>query len=81
MASGGGKPGEGVEELGTAEADTEQGRGRQESVGDFFQGSSPTGAAIWGRDVGVDSKNREGVGLVHTRGRATDHVETAVERV
>ena len=33
MASGDGKPGEGTEEMGTAESDTEQGRGRQESVG------------------------------------------------
>ena len=31
MASNGGKPGEGTEELGTAEAYNEQGRGRQES--------------------------------------------------
>ena len=37
MASGGGKPGEGTEDLGTAEADTEQGRVRQESVGGFFK--------------------------------------------
>ena len=70
-----------MEELGTAEVDTDQGRGRQESVGNFFQGSSPTGAAIWGKDVGVDSKNREGVGLVHAWVRKTDHGETAAERV
>ena len=37
LASGGGKPGEGTEDLGTDEADTEQGRGRQESVGKFFK--------------------------------------------
>ena len=37
MARGGGKPGEGTEELGTNEADTEQGGGRQASVGDFFK--------------------------------------------
>ena len=37
MDSGGRKPGEGTEELGTAEVDTEQGRGRQESVGKFFK--------------------------------------------
>ena len=37
MASGGRKPGEGTEELGTAEAGTEQGRGRQESVREFFK--------------------------------------------
>ena len=37
MASGGRKPGEGMKELGTAEADTEQGGGRQESVGEFFK--------------------------------------------
>ena len=37
MDSGGGKPGVGMEELGAAEADTEQGRGRQESVGEFFK--------------------------------------------
>ena len=37
MASGGGKPGEGVEELGTAETDTEQGRGGKENIGEFFK--------------------------------------------
>ena len=37
MTSGGGKPGEGTGELGAAEADTDQGRGRQESVGEFFK--------------------------------------------
>ena len=37
MASGGGKLGEGTEDLGTAEADTEQERVRQESVGEFFK--------------------------------------------
>ena len=36
LASGGGKPGEATEELGTATADTEQGGGRQVSVGEFF---------------------------------------------
>ena len=81
MASGGGKPGEGTEDLGTAEADTEQGKGIQESVGKFFQGGSPTGAAVWGGDVGVDAKNREGVGLIHAWGRETDHGETAAKRV
>ena len=81
MASGGGKPGEGTKELGTAEADNEQGRGRQESVGKCFQGGSPTGAAVWGVDVGVDAKNREGVGLVHAWGRKKDHGETVAERV
>ena len=73
MASGGGKPGEGTEELGTAEADTEQVRGGQENIGKFFQGVSSTGAAVWGGDVGVDSKNRKGVGIIHAWGRATDH--------
>ena len=81
MASGGGKHGEGTEDLGTAEADTEQIRVRQESVGNFFQGGSPTGAAIWGGDVGVDAKNREGVRLIRAWGRKTDHGETAAERV
>ena len=65
MASGGGKPGEDIEERGTAEADTEQGRGRQESVGKTFQGGSPTGADVWGGDVGVDAKNIEGIGIIH----------------
>ena len=37
LASGGGKPGEGAEELGKTETDTEQGRGRQENIGDFFK--------------------------------------------
>ena len=81
MASGGVKSGEGTEELGTAEADTDQGRGRQESVGKYFQGSSPTCTAVWGGDVGVDTKNREGVELIYAWGRETDHGETAAERV
>ena len=81
LVSGGRKPGEGTEELGTAEADTEQVRGGQENIGKFFQGGSSTGAAVWGGDVGVDSNNREGVGLVHAWGRKTDHGETAAERV
>ena len=66
---------------GTAEADTEQGRGRQESVGKVFQGGSPTGAAVWDGDVGVDTHNRKGVGLVHAWGGETDHGETDAERV
>ena len=37
MASDGGKPGKGMEELGTTEADTEQGGGIQVSVGEFFK--------------------------------------------
>ena len=37
MASGGGKPGEGAEELQTDETDTEQGRGGQENIGEFFK--------------------------------------------
>ena len=37
MASSGGKPGEGTEELGMSEAETEQVRGRQESVGNVFK--------------------------------------------
>ena len=45
-------------ELGRAEANTEQGRGGQENIGEFFQGGSSTGADVWGGDVGVDSKNR-----------------------
>ena len=81
MVSGGGKHGEGVEELGTDETDNEQGRGGQENIGKCFQGGSSTGAAVWGGDVGVESKNREGVGLIHAWGRATDHGETAAERV
>ena len=81
MASGGGKPDKGAEELGTAETDTEQGRGGKENFGELFQGVSSTVAAVWGRDVGVDSKNREGVGIVHAWGRATDYGEKAAERV
>ena len=69
MDSGGGKPGEGTEELGTAEADTEQGRGRQESVAGFFQGGGPTGPAVWGGDLGGDAKNGAGVELIHAWGR------------
>ena len=81
MASGGGKPGEGTEDLGTTEVDTEQGRGRQESFRKFFQGGNPTGVADWGGDVGVDAKNREGVVLIHLWGRETDHREIDAERV
>ena len=81
MVSGGGKPDKGAEELGTAETDTEQGRGGQENIGELFQGGSSTGAAVWGGNVSVDSKNREIIGLVHAWGRATDHGEKAVERV
>ena len=36
LVGGGGKPGEGMEELGTTSADNKQGGGRQESVGEFF---------------------------------------------
>ena len=31
--------------------------------------------------MGVDAKNREGIGLIYAWGRETDHGETAVERV
>ena len=58
----------------------EQGGGGQENIGKCFQGGSSTGAAVWGGDVGVDSKNREGVGLVHAWGRETDHRETSAKR-
>ena len=37
MVGGGGKPGEGAEELGTTAADTKQGGGRQETVGELFR--------------------------------------------
>ena len=81
MASGGGKPGEGTEELGTATAYTEQGRGIQESVREFFRGGGPTGHAVLGGDVGGDAKNRAGVKCIHAWGRETYHGETSVERV
>ena len=81
MASGGGKLGEGMEDLGKAEADTGQGRGRQESVGEFFQGGGPTGPAVWGGDVGGDAKNGTSVELIYAWGRETDHGETVAERV
>ena len=45
-----------------------------------FQGISSTVAAVWGGYMGVESKNREGVGLINAWGRDTDHGETAVER-
>ena len=61
MASGGRKPGEGTEKLGTTAADPEQGGGRQESVGDFFKGGGSTGTAVWGGDVVGDAKNGAGV--------------------
>ena len=79
MASGGGKSGEGTEELGTAEADTDQGRGEQENIGKFFQGGSSPGAAVWGGDVGVDYKNREGVGIVHAWGCEADDIVIILE--
>ena len=81
MASSGGKLGEGTEELETAEADTEQGRGRQESFGKYFQGGGPTGTAVWSGDVGVGAKNIEGVELIHACGRETYHGETSAQRV
>ena len=37
MASGGGTPCEGAEDLGTAETDTEQRRGGQENIEEFFK--------------------------------------------
>ena len=73
MTSGGGKPGEGKGELGAAEADTDQGRGRKESVGEFFQGGGPTGTDVWGGDVGGDAKNRAGTELIHAWGRKMSH--------
>ena len=81
MASSSRKPGEGTEELGTTEADPEQGRGRQECVRELFQGGGPTGTAVWGRDVGGDAKNGAGVELIHAWVRKTDHEATAAERV
>ena len=81
MASGGGKPGEGTEELGMTEADPEQGGGRQESVRELFKGGGSTGTAVWGGDVGGDAKNGAGVELFHAWGRETDHRETSAERV
>ena len=53
LASGGGKPDEGKEELGTAETDPEQGRGGQADIGDDFQSGGSTGAAVRGGDVGA----------------------------
>ena len=81
MASGGRKLGEGAEELGTSDTDTEQGRGGQETIRDVFQSGSTAGDTVWGGDVGADPTNREGVGLVHAWGRVMDHRKTAVERV
>ena len=81
MTSGGRKPGEGTEDLGAAEADTGQGRGRQESVGEFFHGGGPTVPDVWGRDLGSDAKNRAGVELINAWGSETDHGETAADRV
>ena len=80
MSSSGRKPGEGTEELGMATADNEQGRGKQESVGELFKGVGPTGTAVRGRDMGGDATNRAGTKHIHTWGRETDHRETAVER-
>ena len=81
LASGGGKPGEGAEELGTADTDPDQGRGGQEDIRDFLQSGGTTGATVRGGDVGVDPTNIEGVGQLHAWGRAKDHGETAAERV
>ena len=55
--------------------------GADKRISGNFQGGSSTGAAVWGGDVGVDSKNREDVGIVHAWVRATDYGETAAERV
>ena len=81
MASGGGKPGEGTEELGTTEAGPHQGGSRQESVGELFQGGGPAGTSVWGRDVGGDAKNGAGAELIHAWGRKMDHGATTAERV
>ena len=64
-----------------AETYTEQGGGGQENIGELFPSGSTTGATVWGRDVGVDPTNREGVGLVHAWGRTTDYGDTTAERV
>ena len=81
LASGGRKPGEGAEELGTAGKDLEQGRGVQEGVGDVIQRGGAIGATVRGRDVGAEPTDREGAGELHAWGRAQDHRETSAERV
>ena len=81
LASGVRKPDEGAEELGTADTDSEQGRGGQEDIRDVFQSGVTTGDTVWGREVGADPTNIEGSGKLHAWGRTKDHRETAAERV
>ena len=81
LASIGGKPSEGAEELGTADKDPEQGRGGQEGFWENFQSVGATGDTDPGGDMGADPTNREGTGQLHAQGRAQDHEDTAAERV
>ena len=81
LASGGGKPGEGAEELGAADTDPEHGRGGQADIRDVFLSGGPTGAAVRVGDVGADPTNRKGAGQLHARGRAKDNGETTADRV
>ena len=57
MAGGGGEFGRGVEELGENAGDLEKGGRHATDLGDFFQGGCTAGAAVWGGDVGGDSKD------------------------
>ena len=62
LASSGGKPGEGEEDLGKADKDPEQGRGGQEGVRYVLQSGGTAGATVWSGDVGADPTDREGSG-------------------
>ena len=62
-------------------ADTRQGGGKQESVGEFLLGGGSTGTTVWGGEVGDDAKNGSGAELLHSWGSETDHREAATERV
>ena len=52
MAGGGGELGKGLEDLGEAAGDPEKGGRHKTVVGNFFQGGSTAGAAVWVGDAG-----------------------------
>ena len=81
LASDGRKPGEGAEELGTADKDPDQGRCGQEDIRDVLQRGGATGATVRGGDMGDDPTNGEGAGQLHAWVHAKDQGETATERV
>ena len=80
MAGGGGKLGEGAEELGENAGDTDKGGRHDTDIGKFLQSVSATGAAVWGGDVVGDPKDGAGAERISPWGGKTTHWETAAER-